>query len=130
MQTPKKYKIIKATYHQKPAYVYALSNPNEKIFTNRILLVRRHCPHCNKAIKVVNKINSKLYPNKQIQIVDGFLWDEFRISTEPTMDALIDKGFDSYPFFMLDATLIKPTPIPELLERFLLVRLREDLEVN
>jgi len=129
METPKQYKIIKATYHQKPTYVYALYNPNEKVFTNRILLVRRHCPYCNNAIKVVNKLNFKLPLNKQIQIVDGFLWDEFRVSTEPTMDALVDKGFDSYPFFMLEGAIIKPTPIPELLKRFLLVRLREDFEV-
>ena len=75
----------------------------------RVLLVRRGCPYCLRAIKAVLHVNKFLPDLKKIQIKDNFEWEEFGFKANPVMDRFDPKTFDGYPYIFIDGIEIEPT---------------------
>ncbi len=71
----------------------------------RVLFIRRGCPFCREAVKVVEQINMRLPIHKRIIVWDNFLWEEFGINRHPLMDKFAKDGFDAYPFLFLDGAV-------------------------
>lgn len=94
---------------------------------SRFLLTRRGCPHCNNAIKVINKINMCLPLDKQIKIIDCYLWEEFGLRNIHLLEIVDKMEFDGYPFLFVDGVKIEPCPTHEQLKRLLLKRFNKEL---
>ena len=95
----------------------------------RVLLKKQGCHFCNDAMRVINRLNLKLPLNKQIKIVDGSEWEEFGVRSKPIMDVLEDKGFNYYPFLIVDGIIVAPAPTPQILYTYLSKLLEEDFVI-
>lgn len=70
--------------------------------TLRIILTRRGCPFCLKAIKAGLAVNRRLPDLERIAILDNYEWEEMRLKAHPIVDALNPKTFDGYPHVSID----------------------------
>jgi len=94
----------------------------------RFLMVRRGCPFCRDAIKVINKLNMKLSIEKQIRIIDCYEYEELGLKNIPLMKTFEDMGIkEGYPFLIVNGFVIEPAPTPSILQTFLIKFLKEDL---
>jgi len=81
----------------------------------RLVMVRRGCPFCLKAIKAINQINPKLQDLKQIDVKDNFEFEEFGFKAHPVMDNLDPKTFDGYPYIYIDGVVVEPAETEPLI---------------
>lgn len=95
----------------------------------RVLLVRRGCPFCRDAIKVISKLNLKMNIDKRILIIDCYEWEEFKLDNNPLLNLFskMEKEGFGYPFLYVDGIIIEPSPSPEQLKIVLKTFLREDI---
>lgn len=81
----------------------------------RLVLVKRGCPFCLKAIKAVNQINPKLPDLKSIELKDNYEWEELGFKAHPVMDNLDPKTFDGYPYIYIDGIVVEPAETDHLI---------------
>jgi len=93
----------------------------------RFLLVRRGCPICRMFIKEINMINLVLPPDKKIEIIDCYRWEEFGIKI-PLMEKLEKDGLsEGFPFFYIDGVVVDVPPTREQLRIILKNFLKDEL---
>lgn len=97
---------------------------------NRLIVIRRGCPHCAIAMKAIVFINARLPQDKQIEVMDNFEWEEFGFDSYPIIAKLLDpKTFDGYPYIYLDGTVVEPA-LSDLLKITMAAILKEDLVLD
>ena len=93
----------------------------------RMIIVRRKCPFCRDAIKVINKINLNLPLDKRIDVIDAWQWEEFGVDSLPILKKLEKDGLmEGFPLLIIDGVRIEPAPTSEQMDILLKTYLKED----
>lgn len=88
-------------------------------------IVKRGCPACRGALKIIDPINLRLPVGKRIKIYDNYLAEEFGIEVHPICKKVSKDGFTAYPFIYLSGLVLEPAQ-KELLVPFLEEFFKED----
>ena len=93
---------------------------------NRYLIVEIGCPRCREFLKAVSLVNMKLPPEKKIQIVEQWAWENFGTQLFEIAEKFNQEGLSGgYPFCYIDGIIVEPTN-RHLLREYLNKLLEED----